>query len=213
VRLEATLARIEASHEPPPQHAGDPGVQPPAIGPPLPPKPTPRNYGPVIQFDGKDAEAKGPFAAWMEARVKEKVGEDGTNVELFLETLRNNIPTMMLCCIPLFAFVLKILYIRQRRYYIEHLVYALHIHSFVYVTVIVITLSNLAMKRTLPDFRVPVTLLLSFVVLALFFVSIRRVYRQGWFMTIFKFLLGGIVYLWVLALALVATVFATLLAP
>jgi hypothetical protein len=79
----------------------------------------------VIQFNAGDPGSKGPWEAWFEERVKEKIGEDGTKVELFIETLRNNIPTMMLCCIPLFAFVLKVLYIRQRRYYIEHLVYAL----------------------------------------------------------------------------------------
>ena len=37
---------------------------------------------------------------------------------------------MMLCCIPLFAFVLKVLYIRRRLFYIDHLIYALHIHTF-----------------------------------------------------------------------------------
>ncbi|PYJ41084.1 MAG: hypothetical protein DME80_14310 [Verrucomicrobia bacterium] len=45
------------------------------------------------------------------------------------------------------------------------------------------------------------------------FLSIRRVYRQGWFISIFKFLFGGFVYLIVLAAALVATFFATLLMP
>ena len=34
-----------------------------------------------------------------------KLGEDGTKVQFFVETLRSNIPTMMLFCIPLFAFV------------------------------------------------------------------------------------------------------------
>ena len=57
----------------------------------------------------------------MEKRIKDKVGEDGTKGRLFLDTLRSNIPAMMLCCIPLFAFVLKILYIRKRRFYVEHL--------------------------------------------------------------------------------------------
>ena len=32
-----------------------------------------------------------------------------------------NLAPMVLCCIPLFALVLKILYVFKRRYYIEHL--------------------------------------------------------------------------------------------
>ena len=45
------------------------------------------------------------------------------------------------------------------------------------------------------------------------FLSIRRVYRQGWFTSIFKFLFGGFVYLIVLAVALAATFFATIVMP
>jgi hypothetical protein len=45
------------------------------------------------------------------------------------------------------------------------------------------------------------------------FLSIRFVYRQGWFFSIFKFLFGGFVYLIVLVVALAATFFVTLLLP
>ena len=45
------------------------------------------------------------------------------------------------------------------------------------------------------------------------FLSIRRVYRQDWFISIFKFFFGGIVYLIVLAVALAATFFITLALP
>jgi hypothetical protein len=43
--------------------------------------------------------------------------------------------------------------------------------------------------------------------------SIRYVYRQGWFFSIFKFLFGGFVYLIVLVFALAITFFATLVLP
>jgi hypothetical protein len=45
------------------------------------------------------------------------------------------------------------------------------------------------------------------------FLSIRRVYRQGWFFTVFKFFLGGFVYLIVLVFALAATFFVTVVLP
>jgi hypothetical protein len=45
------------------------------------------------------------------------------------------------------------------------------------------------------------------------FLSIRFVYRQGWFISIFKFLFGGFVYFIVLVLALAVTFFATLVLP
>jgi len=57
------------------------------------------------------------------------MGEHGTKMGLFIATLFSNLPYMMLCCIPLFAFVLKILYLRRHIFYIDHLIYALHIHT------------------------------------------------------------------------------------
>jgi hypothetical protein len=45
------------------------------------------------------------------------------------------------------------------------------------------------------------------------FLSIRRVYKQGWFFSIFKFLVGGFVYLMVLSVALAVTFFITLALP
>ena len=45
------------------------------------------------------------------------------------------------------------------------------------------------------------------------FLSIRRVYRQGWFFSIFKFFVGGFAYLIVLLMALAVTFFITLALP
>ena len=45
------------------------------------------------------------------------------------------------------------------------------------------------------------------------FLSIRRVYGQGWFFTTFKFLLGGLIYFVILIFGVAATAFVTLLLP
>ncbi|MDP9292234.1 MAG: DUF3667 domain-containing protein [Verrucomicrobiota bacterium] len=166
----------------------------------------------VIQFDPGD-EPTSPTGKWLERRIKDKVGEDGTKGQLFLDTLRGNIPTMMLFCIPIFALILKVLYIRQRRFYIEHLVYALHIHSFVYVAVTVVTLLALAADRWLPSLRGVLIALLSLLTFIEVFISVRRVYAQRWLFTTVKFLLGGIAYLVILVVAVGATAFVTLLLP
>src|SRR2546430_7180412 len=155
-----------------------------------------------------------PFEKWLETRAKEKMGEHGTNMQLFLITLINNLPGMMLCCIPLFAFVLKILYLRRRIFYIDHLIYALHIHTFFYTAVMLIVLATIGLNRFASG---PIAgsmiafLWIGFV--TQIFLSIRYVSRQGWFISIFKFLFGGFVYLIVLVSALAVTFFATLALP
>jgi hypothetical protein len=133
---------------------------------------------------------------------------------LFIATLFSNFPYMMLCCIPLFAFVLKVLYVRKRIFYIDHLVYALHIHSFAYLAIMLIVLITLGLNQWIPGTFagwIIAALWVSFA--AQIFLSIRRVYRQGWFFTVFKFFLGGIVYFTVLLCALAATFFITLTDP
>src|SRR6266446_10713143 len=72
---------------------------------------------PFVFSDG--AKSSSPIERWFEAKAKEKMGEHGTKMGLFISTVFSNLPYMMLCCIPLFACVLKVLYIRRGIFYID----------------------------------------------------------------------------------------------
>jgi ribosomal protein L32 len=176
-----------------------------------------QTYGPVgdrpfVVFD--DAKSTTPFERWIEARAKEKMGEHGTKMGLFISTLFSNLPYMMLCCIPLFALVLKLLYVRRRIFYIDHLIYALHIHTFFYAGVMLIVLATIGLIRFAPGAIAGWLIALLWIAFVTqIFLSIRYVYRQGWLLSVFKFLFGGFVYLLVLVFALAITFFATLVLP
>jgi len=176
-----------------------------------------QTYGPVtdrpfVIFD--DAKSTTPFEKWLEERAKDKMGEHGTKMGLFITTLFSNLPYMMLCCIPLFAFVLKVLYARRGIFYIDHLIYALHIHTFFYTGVMLIVLTTMGLDRTIPGtFADWVIALLWIAFVVQIFFSIRRVYGQGWFISTLKFFVGGFIYMLVLFLALAATFFITLAIP
>jgi hypothetical protein len=195
---------------PPDPSASIPATDQPSA-PPVVIAPTPK--APFHFSAGPPGQKKSAFALWLEKQVREKIGEDGARAKLFMETLRSNIPAMMLCCIPLFAFILKILYIRKGRFYVEHLVYALHIHTFLYVAVIITALAVMGANRTVPALGGWITGLMACAIVVQIFLSIRRVYKQGWFMTILKFLFGGFVYFVVLILAVGATALVTLMLP
>ena len=183
-----------------------------------PSEPGKRTYGavderPFLVFDA-DTKSSTPFERWLEARAKEKMGEHGTKMGLFIATLFSNLPYMMLCCIPLFAFVLKILYIRRHIFYIDHLIYSLHIHTFFYSAVMLIVLATMGLNRIAPPTLGGWIIALLWILFVVqIFLSIRRVYRQGWFMSTLKFFVGGFVYMIVLFLALAATFFITLALP
>ena len=166
----------------------------------------------VFQTDKGDKES-----AWekqLEKRAREKFGEHGTNIQLFLIALMSNLPYMMLFCIPLFALVLKLLYIRRGIFYINHLIYALHIHTFAYIGIMVAVLATIGLDH------LSLGALGGWIVAAIWvalsvqiLLSIRKVYSQGWFITVFKFLFGGAVYLIVLFAALLTTFVITIALP
>ena len=176
-----------------------------------------RTYGqvndrPFLVFD--NAKSTTPFERWLEERAKDKMGEHGTKMGLFITTLFSNLPYMMLCCIPLFAFVLKVLYVRRRIFYIDHLIYALHIHTFFYTGIMLIVFATIGLNRAIPGtFTNGIIALLWIAFVVQIWLSIRYVYRQGWFLSTFKFFVGGFVYMIVLFLALAATFFITLAIP
>jgi hypothetical protein len=221
-KMATMMARIPkipdpATHMTPPAVPMPPDLSasPPAIEhPSVPPSAVTATPKPPFHFSaGPPGEKKSAFAVWLEKQVKEKIGEDGARAKLFLETLRSNIPAMMLCCIPLFAFILKILYIRKGRFYVEHLVYALHIHTFLYVSVIITSLAVMGANRLSATLGGLITAVMVCAIVVQIFLSIRRVYKQGWFMTMLKFLFGGFVYFVILVLAVGATALVTLILP
>jgi len=57
-----------------------------------------------------------------------KIGED----------MIKYVPKMMFLLLPLFALILKLVYIRKHRYYYEHLIYSFHTHSALFLSFIII---------------------------------------------------------------------------
>jgi Protein of unknown function (DUF3667) len=222
----AKLERLLREPSPPPAPAvppasGAPSLPPassPAVEASAPAAPPKETFGPVtdrpfVIFDA-GTKPSTPFEQWLEARAKDKMGEHGTKMGLFISTLFSNLPYMMLCCIPLFAFVLKVLYIRRRIFYIDHLIYALHIHTFAYTGIMLIVLATIGLNRAVPGTIAGWAIALLWIAFVVqIFLSIRRVYRQGWFISTLKFFAGGFVYLIVLFMALAATLFITLTLP
>ena len=122
------------------------------------------------------------------------------------------LPQTMFVLMPIFAMLLKILYIFRRRLYMEHLIVALHSHAFLFLNLIVgIALSMLA-AWLVPHagWLSPVFRLLEWAlgIWALVYLLLmqKRVYRQGWFLTSVKYFVIGWCYLWMLSFALLIAV-------
>lgn len=93
----------------------------------------------------------------------------------------------LLLLMPFFAMVLKLFYVNHPFYYVEHLVFSMHVHTalFLFLTSTVLIQAGSGLTATI--LIVPGMLL--YVLLAM-----RRFYRQSWGKTILKFVLMGSVY-------------------
>ncbi len=62
------------------------------------------------------------------------------NREAFKAQLAGRVPLLLFLLVPVFAAELKLLYLRRHRYYVEHLVFALHTHAWVFLLIAFTTL-------------------------------------------------------------------------
>lgn len=61
---------------------------------------------------------------------------DGVGKKM-LEDFLHNLPKMMFLLLPLFAFLLKLVYIRKKKYYYEHLIFSFHLHSALFLSILI----------------------------------------------------------------------------
>lgn len=114
---------------------------------------------------------------------------------------REHVPTMMFLLLPLYALLLKLLYARRNRLYVEHFVFALHVHAFAFAI--------FSLMLLLPA-SAPEQLLVLWMLLYVF-LAMRRVYRQSLLRTGAKYLALGLGYSLLLAVGLGVTALVTVL--
>jgi hypothetical protein len=60
--------------------------------------------------------------------------------EVFYEEVRHNIPKMMFLILPLFALILRFTFWRNKKFYVEHLIFAFHLHCFFFMFLAILML-------------------------------------------------------------------------
>jgi len=111
-------------------------------------------------------------------------------------------PTAAFLMLPCFALLLQLLYFRRRRYYVEHFVFALHTHAFLFVLFTVMLLG-----ARLPWIGPP--LLLWLVIYN--YLALRKYYGGGRVVTLVRYGVLGLLYMVVFGAGMTFTVLATLL--
>jgi uncharacterized protein DUF3667 len=127
-----------------------------------------------------------------------ELGRRASPEEAFLQLMSGfieNTPKAMFVLLPVFAVLLKLLYIRRQRLYVEHFIFALHIHAFFFLTfVLMLLLRNLSVAPPLLYLSLAAYLLLA----------LKRVYGQGWLPTSVKWVALATTYHVILAIGVLA---------
>lgn len=207
---------------------GDAGVDDTegAATPPAPPAPTQRPRVTIGGGEPWDPETNPLVIDWLPGFINqrlnrwigravenaERVGKDpGRLVEGMLSLL----PAVLFVLMPIFALLLKVFYIFKRRLYMEHLVVALHSHSFLFMAILVSAglnaLSGLAAGVPALGSILSILTTVSMIWIPIYLLLMqRRVYAQNWVFTVFKFGVIGIVYTIMISLAVVAAAIISL---
>lgn len=130
------------------------------------------------------------------------------NPDQALDQFIEQLPIALFLLLPAYALLLKVFYIRQQKYFVEHLVFALHLHAFAFLIFTLLAIIPDDQQGVLQS--VESALYLVFAIY--YFMALRRYYRQGRAMTFIKYsvLISAYSVLILPAMVLVmATTFAT----
>lgn len=105
---------------------------------------------------------------------------------------------------PCLAFILYLLYVRHKYFYVEHLIFTFHFQSFLFILLAILVVG----MRIFP-WWIMLTFLLA--IMTFLFMSILKVYRQSMGKTLLKFCLFSISYVGIFIVILFGTLFASFL--
>lgn len=74
-----------------------------------------------------------PWLKDIKRRVETNLGKISGDPDSLVDMLMEHLPQMMFLLLPIFALLLRVCYLFSPFYYLEHLVFSLHFHSFAYL--------------------------------------------------------------------------------
>ncbi len=178
---------------------------------------TPAKYTSRKQYDS--ALTHGKKHNWIERQliykqleINEKYkGDPKGALSALINTLLHSIPQILFISLPLFAFLLKLLYSRHKQYYyVNHAIFTIHLFVFVFIALLFIFGVNQIKAATGFNW---LGFISGIMILYIFFYSykaMRNFYQQRRGKTIAKFLLLHFVNLFIVILLFIAFTFLSL---
>ncbi|MEO5565836.1 MAG: DUF3667 domain-containing protein [Luteimonas sp.] len=152
---------------------------------------------------------------WINNQVshgRDNIAELRKNPERLKNAVLGALPSTLFVLLPIFALMLKVTYLFKRRLYMEHLIVALHSHAFLCLALLLVFVAS-ALGDAVPALATPAGWIqgLLFLWMPLYLLLMqKRIYGQGWPMTLLKYLVLGFCYFILMSLGVAATILASL---
>jgi hypothetical protein len=180
-----------------------------------------KNYKTTAEYDSVQ-QSLDPLKrdGWFERLVTEKqimfnTKYKGDPNEIFaslVEIYLHKLPYLLFVSLPLFAFILKLLYIRRKQFlYADHGIFSIHHYIFSFILLLFIFLFSAIRAR--PGFHwvqnIEIGLFIAWP--AYLYMAMLNFYKQGWFKSFVKFFLLNILAFFSLLLLFVIFLFFSIL--
>jgi hypothetical protein len=156
-----------------------------------------------ISLDDDDPKSTSPLSRY----VREHLGPNGTlDARAVQAEIAHFLPAMLFLCLPLFALVLTVAYKGTHRFYIEHLVFALHLQAFIFMAGLLGKLGGRLALLASKGSALALQTILLLAAMWLVYRAFRRFYGQGRWKTVLKLFLvtGSYMVILILGIAVVA---------
>lgn len=143
-----------------------------------------------VPFLGDDIE--GSLSSKLKAKVENANKVGATNPKRLIAKIIDSMPAVTFFLLPFYALVFKLIFLKNKRYYAEHLIFAVHFNCFLFSFYTLIMIAQVSLGPMFAAWLVVIFIAWSNIYLAK---SIKRVYQQNWPVTIAKTLGVGWVYI------------------
>lgn len=126
-----------------------------------------------------------------QAEKLSNAGSFGTKV--FTMQFMNQMPKLVFCMVPILALLLKLFYVRSKIFYINHLIFSLHLHSVMLIVLLFPLLFGYLNLGALVVSLTSVIIAIGFYIYA--FKALKRVYQQKGVKTFLKINFAILIYL------------------
>ena len=145
-----------------------------------------------VQLPGLSAEQNTKLGNRLEAQARKAVELAKEDPSELISLLLDIAPPVLFILLPIFALILKLAYLGSGRFYTQHLILAVHNHSFIFLALLLEGLLT-PVEQSIGT-EIPSTVLSIWIPIYMY-MSLLRVYGQGYFITMVKFMGLGFLYI------------------